>query len=86
MQVLVKIFRVCSDNYFLSGNLSQGICQNVLANTITHTSNEVLIPEVLAKTWHIGLHVAKQTLKTTSQDSMRILSGKIHRRVRKYAH
>ena len=63
------------------------INQELNVNAISHrkTTSDVGAEE-LARLWKIPIEYAKRTLNATSQDSIRIAEGKIHRRVRTKAH
>jgi hypothetical protein len=55
-------------------------------NALKHSVRSEVSPEDLAELWGISLENATRTLKATTQDSLRILQGKIQRRVRTKAH
>ena len=80
---------ICSDGtdeILLLDSLAEDLRRNVIVSAITHTAKGSLSPQLLSKTWRIGLEVAKQTLSATTQEHIRILKGKISRRVRTKAH
>ena len=58
--------------------------KNIAAMTSSHSNK--LSPDKLATLWGIGIKAAQRTLKSTTQTSIRYLSGKIHRRVRTRMH
>ena len=70
--------------------LGYDICDAIHETTgisaVKHTSHGELTPEYLSKLWSINIENAKRTLRATTQESIRILQGKITRRVQTRAH
>ena len=84
INVAIQVSQVSFSNEFdeilLLHSLAHDLKQKVSA--ATHTAQRRLCPELLAKTWHIGLDAARRTLSTTTQESISLLEGKISRKVR----
>ena len=61
--------------------------RDLLINATSHRRTTAdVTPENLSRLWRIDLEAAKRTLQATTQDSIGIREGKIHRRVRTQAH
>jgi hypothetical protein len=75
-----------ADEILLLEHLADDLKRNVIVDGITHTAKGSLSPDLLARTWHIGLEAARRTLSSTTQEAITILKGKISRRVRTKAH
>ena len=69
-------------------DLYETLSERIFINAISHSPRmgRDLSPEKLAKLWHIGLEDAKRTLKSTTQDFIRVGTGRVHRRVKTRAH
>ena len=70
----------------LGYDIGDSLCESAGVSAIKHTSHGELTPEYLSKLWSISIENAKRTLRATTQESIRILQGKITRRVRTRAH
>jgi hypothetical protein len=57
-----------------------------VVNALKHSVRSDVSPEDLSSLWGISMEDAIRTLKATTHDSLRILEGKINRRVRTKAH
>ena len=75
-----------SDLSFLQDDLYAALCSNVHIQAVRHSSGKDLTPESLARLWNISLDAARRTIRSTEQESLRILHGKISRRVKTKAH
>ncbi len=76
------------EDELLQSNLYSDLSEKVFINAISHSTSmgQHQSPESLAKLWHIGLEAAQRTLKATTQDSIRVGTGRVHRRVKTKAH
>ena len=61
-------------------------CNLLRINGLRSTTQREVSPEHLANLWQISIDAARRTLESTTQDSIRVLEGKLHRRVRTQAH
>ena len=59
---------------------------NVHVNSLSHTTKLEITPELLSENWSISLPDAKRTLQATTQDSISIQRGNIHRRIKTLPH
>jgi hypothetical protein len=69
-------------------DLYKTLSQQVFVNAITHSPRmgKDLSAENLAKLWHIGLEDARRTLQSTTQEFIRVGTGRLQRRVKTRAH
>ena len=74
------------DLMLLQDDLHDAICDKIFISSIHHSSQLAFAPEDLAKRWNISLDAARRTLQSTQYDSLRILRGSIHKRVKTRAH
>jgi hypothetical protein len=76
------------EDELLQSNLYSDLSEKVFINAISHSTfmGQHQSPESLAKLWHIGLEAAQRTLKATTQDFIRVGTGRVHRRVKTKAH
>ena len=75
-----------SDLCLLQDDLYEALCSNIHIQAVRHSSGKDLTPESLSRLWNISLDAARRTIRSTEQDSLRILHGKISRRVKTKAH
>ena len=83
---LVQTSSVSLDLSDLHDNLYAALCANININAVKHSSGKDLSPESLSRLWNISLDAAKRTIRATKQESLRVLGGKISRRVKTRAH
>mmetsp|Transcript_10258 Transcript_10258/g.14493 ORF Transcript_10258/g.14493 Transcript_10258/m.14493 type:complete len:310 (+) Transcript_10258:634-1563(+) len=75
-----------ANNHFNSCDFDADYCSLLRINGIRSTNHCEVLPEHLANLWQISVDVACRTLESTTQDSIQVLEGKLHRRVRTRAH
>jgi hypothetical protein len=61
-------------------------CSVYIVDAIKHESSRDITPTMLSNLWNISLEAADRTLKSTTQDYIRTLSGKVHRHFKTRAH
>lgn len=70
-----------------SPDLSTMLQRNVhIVNAIKHKSSRDVTPVMLSNLWNISLEAADRTLKSTTQDYVRTMTGKMSRRYKTRAH
>jgi hypothetical protein len=70
-----------------TNSLLGDIYKNIIINSIWQSrSNNTLTPESLSDLWEIGLHAARDTIRSTTQDHFCVLNGKLSCRVKPHTH
>jgi hypothetical protein len=70
----------------LHNDIAELLNDRIYIHAMRHSSSKDITPEFLSDLWNISLEAAKRTLQSTTHDSIRILRGRIHRRVKTRAH
>ena len=74
------------EDEYCYGNAVRNLLSNVHINSLTHSTKMELTPDILSENWCISLPDAKRTLQATTQNSVSIRRGNIHKRVKTLPH